>query len=408
MKSFDRIFTAVIVIITLLFAGANLWLMSADGNQSGKEYRVEISRLATEIADKGYENTNISDCRYVTGIYEYDEDFFSSDSDYVIREISGKLYRFEYTAIPKNGNTVLLVNLILIVVAVLVICLMMYIRHRIIKPFEKFSQLPYELSKGNLTVPLKENKNRFFGKFLWGVDLLRENIEEQKERELTLQRDKKMLLLSLSHDIKTPLSAIKLYSKALTKGLYKDSEKQAEIAENINEKADEIEHYLSDIITSAREDFLSFEVNMGEFYLGDLLSKVSVYYSEKLSLIKTNFSIGEYKNCLIKGDIDRSVEVMQNIMENAIKYGDGQRITISICEEDGCVLITVINSGNSLSNEELTHIFESFVRGSNTEKIKGSGLGLYICKQLMHKMNGEIFAEIKDDVFCVTVVFVKV
>lgn len=67
---------------------------------------------------------------------------------------------------------------------------------------------------------VKEDKSRFFGRFIWGVDLLRENMEQQKQRELDLQRDKKMLLLSLSHDIKTPLSAIKLYSKALSKGLY--------------------------------------------------------------------------------------------------------------------------------------------------------------------------------------------
>ena len=62
-------------------------------------------------------------------------------------------------------------------------------------------------------------------------------MEQQKERELGLQRDKKMLLLSLSHDIKTPLSAIKMYSKALSKGLYTSPEKHLEIAENINAKA---------------------------------------------------------------------------------------------------------------------------------------------------------------------------
>lgn len=105
--------------------------------------------------------------------------------------------------------------------------------------------------------------------------MLRENMEQQKERELNLQREKKMLLLSLSHDIKTPLSAIKLYSKALSKGLYTDKEKQLEIAENINAKADEIEEYVAEIITASREDFLSLDVNMGEFYLSELVTKSS-------------------------------------------------------------------------------------------------------------------------------------
>ena len=89
-------------------------------------------------------------------------------------------------------------------------------------------------------MPLKESKNRFFGKFLWGLDMLREKLEESKQAQYELMREKKTLLLSLSHDIKTPLSAIKLYSKALSNGIYKEYEKQQEVYESINAKADEI------------------------------------------------------------------------------------------------------------------------------------------------------------------------
>ena len=104
--------------------------------------------------------------------------------------------------------------------AVLVIAVILYIKFRILAPIERLTDVPYELSKGILTAPVKETKNHFFGRFIWGVDMLRENIEQQKKRELDLQKDNKILLLSLSHDIKTPLSAIKLYAKALSKGLY--------------------------------------------------------------------------------------------------------------------------------------------------------------------------------------------
>ena len=237
--------------------------------------------------------------------------------------------------------------------------------------------------------------------------MLRENMEQQKERELNLQREKKTLLLSLSHDIKTPLSAIKLYSKALSKGLYTTHEKQLEIADSINARADEIEGYVTEIITASREDFLSLNVNMGEFYLSELINKISLYYTEKLSLIKTEFEVGSYTDCLISGDLDRSVEVVQNLIENAIKYGDGKCIDIGIAEEDGCILITVANSGCTLQTADLPHIFESFWRGANAENEKGSGLGLYICRQLITKMNGDIYADIKDGFMRVTAVFVK-
>jgi signal transduction histidine kinase len=232
-------------------------------------------------------------------------------------------------------------------------------------------------------------------------------MEQQKERELSLQRERKMLLLSLSHDIKTPLAAIKLYSKALSKGLYPDKEKQLEVAQSIHAKADEIESYVSQIITASREDFLSLDVNMGEFYLSTLVEKLRAYYTEKLALLKTDFSVGEYADCLLSGDMDRSVEVIQNMVENAIKYGDGKKISITFDEEDGCPLVTVRNSGCSLPDTELPHMFDSFWRGSNANTEKGSGLGLYICRQLMHKMNGEVFAEIRGGDMCVTAVFEK-
>ncbi len=408
MKAFNRIFALVIAAIVLIFIAANIAMLTENNNVSGRPYRVEISRIALEIEKNGVESINLSEYEYVTHIQRVSKDFYNTDSDYTIREINGELYRFDYTAnIPQNNRSIGMLNLTLGVMTVVILAVMLYIRHRILVPFEKLTDVPYELSKGNLTKPVKGSPNRFFGRFLWGVDLLRENMEQQKEREMNLQRDKKMLMLSLSHDIKTPLSAIKLYSKALSKGLYSSREKQLEIAENINAKADEIEGYVSQIITASREEFLSLDVNIGEFYLSELITKIKQYYTEKLELIKTDFSVSDYTDCLLKGDLDRSVEVLQNIMENAVKYGDGKSISISFSEEDGCILVTVKNSGCTLSNTELPHIFECFWRGTNAENEKGSGLGLYICRQLMRKMNGEIFAETDNGFMIITAVFSK-
>jgi signal transduction histidine kinase len=232
-------------------------------------------------------------------------------------------------------------------------------------------------------------------------------MEQQKKRELALQKEKKTLLLSLSHDIKTPLSAIKLYAKALSRGLYTDKEKQQQIIGSIDAKADEIEGFVSQIIQASNEDFLSLEVNMGEFYLTELMTPIQGYYREKLSLVKIDFKVGAYTNCLVRGDLDRSIEVLQNVMENAIKYGDGVKIQLEVSEEDGCTLITVRNSGCALPQTELPHVFDSFWRGSNADRQPGSGLGLYICRQIMHKMNGEIFAQIEGGDMAVTAVFSK-
>ena len=406
MKAFNKIFSVVAIAVILLFIVVNI-ILAADRTDGSRQYRVEISRLVREIETNG--SADISECVYVTNIERYGEKFYSTDSDYVIYEINGELYRFDYNINGCSNKTYFMgiVNAVLGVIAILFIVVMLYIKYAILTPFERLSSLPYELSKGNLTAPIEETKNRFFGKFLWGIDVLRENIEQQKQRELEMQKEKKALLLSLSHDIKTPLSAIKLYSAALSKNLYSDAEKQHKIAESITEKADEIEGYVSQIITASREDFLSLEVEMGEFYLSELIEKITGYYREKLALIKTDFNVGKYKNCLLSGDLSRSVEVLQNVMENSLKYGDGRRVELIFPEDDECVQIALRNGGCTLSRDDLPHIFESFWRGANAENIRGSGLGLYICRQLMRKMNGEIFAEIDGDIITVIAVFAR-
>ena len=411
MKSFWKLFAAVIAFLTLVVMLTDCFLVFGSKAGGARPYRVEINR-AYEAMKSSDKIPDLSEYPHITKIVRQPEpltgDFFGSKSDYLIKEINGILYRFEYVRDNNTAESLLLpINLIMLFISGFVIFVLLYVRSKILSPFEKLSEFPLSLAKGNLSLPLKESKNRFFGRFLWGMDQLRENIEKQKSRELELQKEKKTLLLSLSHDIKTPLSAIKLYSKALSKGLYTDEEKRLEIALAIGEKADDIEARTAEIITAAREDFLSFEVNNTEFYLSSLLKNTESYYSEKLKLISCELNISEYSDCLIKGDPDRAEEVIQNLMENAIKYGDGKAVKIVVSEEDGFVFISVSNGGAAISEEELPHIFESFWRGKNSVDVSGSGLGLYICRQLMREMKGEIFAESGGGALKVTVVFGK-
>ena len=99
---------------------------------------------------------------------------------------------------------------------------------------------------------------------------------------------------------------------------------------------------------------------------------------------------------MIWGDSARLTEALQNVVENAVKYGDGRKIRIQSRREEEEYIIVVQNTGCGLSSKELPHIFDSFFRGSNVGKNPGSGLGLYICRQLMHQMEGEITAGIRE------------
>ena len=404
MKTYNKIIALVVAVIIALFAVVNI--IPNLQKEEASIRNVEINRLVREIKESE-EIPDTDKYSTISGVYEQGagEEFFVSENEYVIRKINGTLYRIEYFEDTNATNEILYVNITLLILSLFVIVVLFYIRHNILKPFDRITNLPYELSKGNLTIPLKESKNRYFGKFLWGLDMLREKLEESKQAELELKKEKKTMLLSLSHDIKTPLSAIKLYAKALSRGIYKDHEKQLEVYEAINTKADEIEKLVAEIMHTETEDIIVFDVKNGEFYLSDVINGINAYYSDKLE--NTDFRINKYKECMLNGDADRLTEVLQNIIENAIKYGDGNSISLDFSDEEDCRIITITNSGCTLPENELAHIFDSFYRGSNVGSKNGNGLGLYICRQLTKAMGGDIFANIENGNMCVSVVCKK-
>lgn len=410
MSKFKTFILCIVLAEILLILSANRLYFYQNNDSDGKLYLVEARRLMKEIEEQKPETSaigamNLNKYGTIAGIKEFVAGE-ACDNEYLVEEIAGKLYRIEYVE-ERSSSLPLYVNISLLGMMIVTDIVLLYVYTKVLKPFQDMSNLSYELAKGNLSMPVKEEKSKLFGRFLWGMDMLREKLEETKEKELAFQKERKTLILSLSHDIKTPLSSIELYSKALSEDLYDTQERKDEALRGIAKNVNEIKRYVNEIVTASREDFLNLEVNLGEYYLSEVMKATERYYKDKLSVIHTGFQVDEISECLVKGDKDRMVEVLQNIMENAIKYGDGKRIRISFGEEEDCKLIQIENSGCSLKKEELPNLFDSFYRGSNSTGVKGSGLGLYICKTLMRKMDGEIFAGMKEDLFCVTIVVRK-
>ncbi len=429
-KSYIRLFISIFLILLLVIIAVE-FVVYKKNDDAINLYKIETSRVEQEIvnaqnlsvnsdSDSICLNVDIDLSKYETikGVYKKNEaidakslnsDFYSSEYHYVIREINGGIYRIDYDSnyASERARLYKLVNFIICIFMLVCLLIMLYIYRTIIKNFKEISDYPYALAKGNLTLPLRENKNKYFGKFLWGLDMLREKLEEERGNNLELQKEKSVLMLSLSHDIKTPVSAIKLYAAAIKKNLYKDENKIKEVAGKIDNNANEIEDYVAKIISASNDDFLNFDVKTGDFYLSDAMNYITTYYEDKLENIGTSLRLANYNDLLLTGDKDRVIEVMQNIIENAIKYGDGDKISIDFNDEENVKLITINNTGCSLKEEELEHIFDSFFRGTNVGSKAGSGLGLYICKKLMTLMNGDIFAEINDGVMSVTIVIKK-
>ncbi len=398
-KRFASLMIMVEIMILLLCNGLYLY---QNKSNSGRMYRVEADRAAMELQENSPEEIDLTKYDTIIAVSEFNPETVCNN-DYVVEEIEGKAYRIEYRTV-QNYSMPIYMNAAIAVMIVLTVIILVYVEKKVLKPFQNMNGLAYELAKGNLSAPVKEEKSKLFGHFLWGMDMLREKLEDNKEKELEFQKEKKTLILSISHDIKTPLSAIELYAKALSSDLYETQDKKKEALEGIARNVKEIKHYVDEIASASREDFLNLEVAQGEFYLSEIINATESYYRDKLSVIHTELEVEKFSDCLLKGDKLRMIEALQNIMENGIKYGDGKKIKIYGEDEEDCKLIHIENTGCSLKEEELQNIFDSFYRGSNSQTVKGSGLGLYICKNLMKKMDGDVFAQIRGESFRVTVV----
>lgn len=410
MNKYKRFVCCIVIIESLLVFFCNgLYIYQKSSDTAGL-YRVEAKRVAAEIEEQNLTEEDIgamdlSGYETIVGVRAFQGDEVCN-GEYMVEKINGKLYRIEYLQ-TNNYEALFFIDGVLLAMMLVTGIVFIYVYKKVLKPFHAMSNLSYQLATGNLSVPVKEEKSKLFGRFLWGMDMLREQLETNKQRELELQKERKTLILSLSHDIKTPLASIELYAKALAENLYETQDKKDEALHGIARNVKEIKKYVDEIVTASRQDFLDLEVIQDEFYLSELIKETEFYYRDKLSVVHTEFIVEEFSECLIKGDKNRLIEVLQNIMENAIKYGDRKSIRIYGEDEEDCKLIHIENTGCSIKEEELPNLFDSFYRGSNSHRVKGNGLGLYICKTLMRKMDGEIFAQVRGGNFRMSVVIRK-
>lgn len=422
MKKYDIVFAVVTEVYCFLAVVSFLFLYGRK-EEYGRQYLVEVNEIMRSLKEAGgFYDPKLRDKAAVTRVSYIDreemeelskaEEFFRKQNGtdrhveplFVEGELIG-FVGFDYVRTVSYGRFLLLAEGIILACGILLVGVLLYVRNKILKPFGELCEMPYELAKGRLGYEIKENKSRFFGRFVWGLSMLRDNLKAAKAQELKLEKEKKLLLLSLSHDIKTPLHTIKLYARALEEGIYDTEDKKDQAAGQIQVLAGEIESFVKDIVKTSSQDILHIEVEDSEFYLEEYIELTVKFYEPKCRLLMVDLHIGGYDNKLIKGNRDSAFGVMENIMENAFKYGDGKRIDITFSEEEYCQLIKIRNTGSVVNVQEMPHLFDSFFRGSNVESREGNGLGLYICRETMRKMEGDIFAEREEDGMSFTLVF---
>lgn len=266
----------------------------------------------------------------------------------------------------------------------------LYIRKNIIRPFKKMEDFAGKVAEGKLDEPLLMEENNMFGVFTESFDIMREELAASKERELELQRKEKELVASLSHDLKTPITGIKLTTELLKAKLEAEEHRKSnsdisDKLDNIYKKADQIDVLVSDLFTSTLDDLGEFKVTCR-----DEESKVLSEIIEKNDDRKF-ISEEAVPRVLINIDSKRMNQVIGNIIVNSYKYA-GTAIEVSYQLVDRYLEMNIRDHGPGVPEAELELITNKFYRGKGVEKSEkeGSGLGLYISRNLMQKMNGEL------------------
>ena len=202
---------------------------------------------------------------------------------------------------------------------------------------------------------------------------------------------------TVSHELRTPLTSIRGFAQTMLQSYDKlDDESKKRFIKIIEEQSNRLIHLIENMLKVQNNEKLIFKTVKAKQLIEDVIQIVKQQYKDHKFVLKYNDKLPK-----ILVDVDKFQQAMTNLMENAGKYSDPETtvtITADFDKNPDFVSIKVTDNGVGIDKKDFDSIFEKFSRIDNplTRKVQGSGLGLYITKVLVTKMNGKISVESSD------------
>lgn len=303
-----------------------------------------------------------------------------------------------------------LLSVIVAMFGILVFCVLMYFATS--KHLDKFEQsykilmdATNRMAQGNLNQPI-EGDLQLFNPLKNQLNQVQSGFAQAVEQEVRSRNMKTELITNVSHDLKTPLTAIITYVDLL-KNEELDEATRAEYVQTLDKKSQRLKVLIEDLFEVSKAASGDVVLNMETLDLAALLRQVQ-YESEEVTAasgVDFRWSIGEEK-AMVLLDGQRTCRIFENLVNNIVKYAmSGTRAYIALKKEQDEVQVTFKNvSAQELSPDSL-HLTERFVRGDESRSTEGSGLGLAIAKSFTQLQNGSFALETDGDLFKVTVSF---
>ena len=387
---------------------------AAKAADSGEQFHADIDALKDE-----YEDRMVPDkIEYieVSAVGDMEElklhDAYGSDFIFPLKEKDGSLRAFikmTYLSGDRSFTMTMLAAIMLVsYIAAVLVVVVLY--HLMVKPFNALSEYPEKIAKGRLVEGLPPNRSGLFGRYIWGMNMLKDEMSLKDKNINAMEKEKQTMIISIAHGIKTPLSNIKLYAEAIERGIYHDDkkpdEKDAVTAAKIKTNVEKVESLVKEIMDSSADTDSAHITVITTFYLHELMDIVNEEYRGRMELLHIPFETVCENDPLICSDKDGLYKVTAQLLDNAVKYGSGQGISLHMGRQDEDVIISVRNKGNVLSEEETAYVFKSFWRGSNAKGKEGQGIGLYVARKIAERLGGDIFmrSHVQEDTTEVTLI----
>jgi signal transduction histidine kinase len=230
------------------------------------------------------------------------------------------------------------------------------------------------------------------GFLFWGIIWIYRNLNNR----LKLRRQQSNFLLSITHELKTPLASIKLYLETLQKRTL-SKEQAATIVANSLEDVSRLRDLVDNVLIAAQLDNSKYELHKFEINLTDTIEKaVNRFVTPRNIQSRVNMHLE--KEVFYTTDATAVEMVVNNLLSNAVKYSpEVGKVDIVLRTTPSNIILAVSDEGQGITDEDKSSIFTQFYRSGDeqTRKSKGTGLGLYIVKNLLNLMEGEI--KVKDN-----------
>jgi signal transduction histidine kinase len=265
----------------------------------------------------------------------------------------------------------------------------------ILNPLASLKKAAAEISSGNLSFEIVEQGDREVRELCRDFELMRIQLKDSINMKMKYDDNRKMLVSSISHDLKTPITSIKGYVEGILDGVANTEEKRERYLKTIYSKAEQVDHMIDDLLLYSKLDLNQLPFN---FEKTDIIEYIKHCIAEtELEFSKWNIEISFnnelQKSRLVLLDRERMRRVIINIIDNSQKYMDKGKLIITLRETNTSIIAEFRDNGRGVHIGDINKIFDRFYRvDSSRTEAKGSGLGLAIAKGIVEGHKGKIWA----------------